>query len=110
MNSFPDFYAGRTVSYSGDVQISNLYLMKQQKPGDLRRCSDWLQTGRSGDRIPLEARFSAPVQTSPESHTASYAMVTGSFPWVKRPGRGVDHPSPSSAEVIERVELYLYST
>jgi hypothetical protein len=28
-----------------------------------------------------------------------------SFPGVKRPGRGVDHPSPSSAEVKERVEL-----
>jgi hypothetical protein len=26
---------------------------------------------------------------------------------VKRPGRAVDHPSPSSAEVKERVELYL---
>jgi hypothetical protein len=30
---------------------------------------------------------------------------TGSFPGVKRPGRGVDHPPPSSAEVKERVEL-----
>jgi hypothetical protein len=28
---------------------------------------------------------------------------------VKRPGRGVDHPPPSSTEVKERVELYLYS-
>ena len=36
-------------------------------------------------------------------------MGTGSFPGVKRPGRGVDHPPPSSAEVKERVELYLYS-
>jgi len=35
-------------------------------------------------------------------------MGTGSFPGVKRPGRGVDHPPPSSAEVKERVELYLY--
>ena len=31
-----------------------------------------------------------------------------SFPGVKRPGRGVDHPPPSSAEVKEKVELYLY--
>ena len=31
-----------------------------------------------------------------------------SFPGVKRPGRCVDHPPPSSAEVKERVELYLY--
>jgi hypothetical protein len=35
--------------------------------------------------------------------------VTGFFPGVKRKGRGVDHPPPSSAEVKERVELYLYS-
>jgi hypothetical protein len=28
---------------------------------------------------------------------------------VSFPGRGVDHPPPSSAEVKERVELYLYS-
>jgi hypothetical protein len=28
---------------------------------------------------------------------------------VKQPGRGVDHPPSSSAEVKERVELYLYS-
>ena len=36
-------------------------------------------------------------------------MGTGSFPGIKRPGRGVDHRPPSSAEVKERVELYLYS-
>jgi hypothetical protein len=35
-------------------------------------------------------------------------MGTGSFPGVKLPGCGVDHPPPSSAEVKERVELYLY--
>jgi len=28
---------------------------------------------------------------------------------VKRPGRGVDHPTPSSAEVKEKVVFYLYS-
>jgi hypothetical protein len=30
-----------------------------------------------------------------------------SFPGVKRPGRGVDHPPSSSAEVKERLEVYL---
>ena len=35
-------------------------------------------------------------------------MGTRSFPVVKRPGRGVDHPPPSNAEVKERVELYFY--
>jgi hypothetical protein len=36
-------------------------------------------------------------------------MVTGSFPGVKGPGRGVDHLPQSSANVKGRVELYLYS-
>ena len=40
--------------------------------------------------------------------TQSHTMGTGSFPGVKRPGRCVDHPHPSSAEVKERVEVYLY--
>jgi len=31
-----------------------------------------------------------------------------SFPQVKRPGRDVDHPSPHSDKVKERVELYLW--
>jgi len=30
-------------------------------------------------------------------------------PGLERPGRGVDHPPPSSAEVKEKVELYLCS-
>ena len=35
-------------------------------------------------------------------------MGTWSLPVVKRAGRGVDHPPPSSPEVKERVQLYLY--
>ena len=55
------------------------------------------------------ARFSAPVLTGPGAHPASYTMGNGSFLGVKRPGRGVDHPLPSSAEVERRVELYSFS-
>jgi len=36
-------------------------------------------------------------------------MSTGSIPGVNQPGRGVDHTSPSNAEVKGRVELYVYS-
>jgi len=66
-------------------------------------------------------RLSAPVQTGPGAHSASYTMGTGSFPGVKRPGRGVDYPPSSRAEVQgrvglssrvevkERVELYVCS-
>jgi len=51
-----------------------------------------LRAGRSGDRVPVGTRFSVPVQTGPGAHPASYTMDTGSFPGVKRPGSGVDHP------------------
>ena len=57
----------------------------------------------------MRARFSAPVQTGPGAHPASCTMGTGSFPGVKRPGRGADHPSPSKRRGHERVGLYLYS-
>jgi hypothetical protein len=59
----------------------------------------WLRAGRSGDQIPVGARFFAHVQTGPGAHPASCTMGNGSFPGVKRPGRGADHPFPSSAEV-----------
>jgi hypothetical protein len=55
------------------------------------------------------ARFSAPVQTSPGAHPASHTMGIGSFLGVKHQGRGADHPPPSSTEVKETVQLYLYS-
>jgi hypothetical protein len=62
------------------------------------------------DRIPVGARFSALVQTRPGAHPTSYTMGTGSFSGVKWSGCSVGHPTPSSAEVKERVKLYLYST
>jgi hypothetical protein len=40
------------------------------------------------DRIPVAARFSAPVQTCPGAHPVSCTMGTGSFPGVKS-GQGV---------------------
>ena len=41
---------------------------------------------------------------------AFYTIITGSLSWgVKQLGCGIDHPPPSSAEVKERVQLYLYS-
>jgi len=40
---------------------------------------------------PVEARFSAPVQTGLGAYPASYTIGTGSFPGEKRLGRGVDH-------------------
>ena len=49
-----------------------------------------------------------PLQTDPGAHPASYTVDTRSFGGLKWPECGIDHPSPSSVEVKERVELYLY--
>jgi len=54
-------------------------------------------------------RFSAPVQSGPGAHPASCTMGVGSFPGVKRPGRGADSPHSPSAEGKEGVEIYIYS-
>ena len=54
--------------------------------------SNSLRAGKSRDRIPVGVRFSAPIQTGPGAHPASYTTCTGSFPGVKRPGRSADHP------------------
>jgi len=58
---------------------------------------------------PVGARFSAPVQTGPGAHPASYTMGTGSLPRGKSAGAWRSLPTPISAEVEGRVELYLYS-
>ena len=62
---------------------------------------------------PIESRwgrnFSLPVPTGPGAQPASHTMGIGSSPGVKLPGRGVDHPSVSSADFKERIELYFYS-
>ena len=55
----------------------------------------------------LGGDFSAFVQTGPGAHPASYTMGTGLYPGVKRPKLDLNHPLPSSAEVKERLELYL---
>jgi hypothetical protein len=78
-----------------------------------RNSSVGIAAGYGLDGLGIEsrfgARFSAQVYTGLSAHLASYTMGTGSFLGVKRPRRGVDHPPPSSADVKERVELYLYS-
>jgi len=76
-------------------------------PGSSVGIATELRAGRSG----IESRWRRdflPVQTGPGAHPASCKMDTGSFPGVKcGQGVGLTHP-PSGAEVLERVELYLY--
>jgi len=56
----------------------------------------------------VEARFSTPVQTGPVTHPSSCKIGIESFPGVKRPERGVDHPPTTSAGVKE-TEIYIYT-
>ena len=67
------------------------------------RYSDWLWVGRFGDQIPVggRGRFFAPVQTSSGTHATCNTLGTGSFPGLKRPGRGFNHPpSPSASSSV----------
>ena len=72
------------------------------QPGQRSRYSDLLRVGLFGNRMPVAARFSAPVQTGCGAHILLYIGYRVSFPGVKRLGRDVNHPTPSSAEVKER--------
>jgi len=72
------------IFYSVYSQLLSVLVWARQRS----RYSDWLRAGRSGNRIPVGARFSVPVQTRPGFHPASCTMDTGSFPGVKC-GRGV---------------------
>ena len=76
------------------IKTKNQVRMKcEQSAGEYKKKKPWW--GRD---------FFAPIQTGCGAHLPSYAVGAGCFP-----GRGVNHPSPSSAEVKERVELCLYS-
>ena len=55
-------------------------ILEESGPAQRSQYSDSLRTGRSEDRIPVGASFSAPVQTGPGAHPASYTIGTGSFP------------------------------
>jgi len=59
--------------------------------------------------MPVETRFSAPVQTRPGSHPASCTMGTESFIGVKTAGPWRWPLTPFYCSGQERVELYLYS-
>ena len=71
----------------------------------LGRCrySNSLLASQSGDRIAVGRRFTAPVQTDNEAHSASCILSNHLFQGAKRQGCGVAHPPPSSAKVKERV-------
>jgi hypothetical protein len=62
-----------------------------------RKTSEEKILGGGGDFLPWSA---------PQPLYKGYLV---SFPGVKRPGRGVNHPPPSSTDVQERLEMYFYT-
>jgi hypothetical protein len=58
------------------------------------RDSDLLRAGRSGERIPVEVRFSAPVQTGPGAQPPSCTTGTGSLSQDKVAGAYTSTPPP----------------
>jgi hypothetical protein len=69
-------------------------LFKSRGPGSVVGTATELRAGRSGDRISVGARFSAPVQTGPGAHLASCTMGTVSFAGVKSGRGGTLTPHP----------------
>jgi hypothetical protein len=82
---------------------------KRYGAGYCVRYSDSLRVGRSGDRIPGWGDIPHPSILIPKAHTAFYVTGTGSFLGIKWTERGVNQLPFSSAEVMERVEVNLYS-
>jgi hypothetical protein len=58
-----------------------------------------------GIESPWRARYSAPVQTGPGFHPASYTMGTGSLTGLKRLERGVEYPNHPAPKL--KKELYI---
>jgi len=77
-----------------NTYVSLMYELKKKVGKVLTNKSVGTRYGLDGPGI--ESRWgerpSAPVQIGPWAHPASYAVGTWSFPEVKRPGRGVNHP------------------
>ena len=63
---------------------------------------------RSGDRIPVGGGEIFPFPSRPALGPTE-PPVNFPFPGVKWPRFDVDHPQPSSTDVKERVQTYLYS-
>jgi len=99
--------------YTGPQSLSAIPKFEKMQRPKFRRDSSVGIATRYGLQCPgIESRwgrdFLHPSRLALGPTQLPIQLVPGLFRGVKRPGRGVDHPPPSSAEVKEGVELYLY--
>jgi hypothetical protein len=88
----------------------SVFLYSTRGPGSSVGIATGYGLDGPGDRIPVGARFSAPVQTGPRAHPAFCTMGTGSFPGVESGGGVTLTPHPLLVPRSKnRVELYPYS-
>ena len=97
--------SGAVRPLKGSLGVKGLifaYCPSDSSVGIATRC------GLDGPGIESRCRrdFFAPVQTCPVTHSASCTKGTGSFPEVKRSGRGVKHPPPFNAKLKKE---YIYT-
>jgi hypothetical protein len=87
--------------FKGMVWVSGAVHTPYTGPGEHSQYSGSLLVGRFRVRTPVETFvFSVPFQTASGAHpSSSNKRYRVSLPGAMRPGRGVDHPLPSSAEI-----------
>jgi hypothetical protein len=112
----PDSLVTVTTEISRLTIIINYYLLSPSYrsfkimcgPGKRSQYSDSLRLDGPGIESRCGKDFTNPSRRALGPNQPPVQWVPGLFLGVKRPGRGVDHPPPSSAEVKEKVKLYLY--
>ena len=68
----------------------------------------WYRLDVAGIESRWGPRFSTTVQINPGFHPASGTMGAGSFPGIKQPGFGVDHPPHLAPRLnIKNRDIYL---
>jgi len=86
-----------------NINENPTFCLSMLQPRQLSPYTDPLRARQSADRISVRVRFSAPVQTCTGAHSLKYNGHQVSFPGVKRPERGVNHPPNLASRFKKRV-------